>query len=68
MPAILRNIETGLFFGKEEWTRFISYARRFKDAHDAEIEVRNRHLKRTEVLIVQGDSIVGGSPMDQSEA
>ena len=67
MRLVIRNIETGLFFRNEDWTQFIKFADRFKDAREAEMAVLKRRLKHAELVIVQGDSIVGGVPIEPSE-
>lgn len=66
MLVVIRNIDTGLFFRSENWTQFIKFAERFKDLREAATAALKHHLKHAEMVIVQGDSVVGGVPIEET--
>ena len=64
MPLVIRHIETGRYFRKGDWTEFSDFADRFKDKGAVEIAVRKHQIKNAEMVVLQGNSVVGGAPID----
>ena len=64
MPLVVRDLETGLFYGRAQWTSDPEFADNFPDYETAKKFALDFHFKNVDILIVNKKGhVMAGVPV-----